>query len=155
MVRDAQSIPKIGDEYSVPPDIHLDQCIQGRDWKSSNTSKTVSGVGDSDEWVWGVTTYDLPVSAESLLVISRGRDLTGTVEIETSPHQSKDHATVRVLMSSSSEDILERTKACLIKRREDEYGVGIFVSSSCLSFWSLNPEINFIVDTNTAHSSPS
>lgn len=75
-----------------------------------------------------VTALDLPLSAESLLLLSRGSNSAGNVEIVTSSEQEQDVATVEVVVSYLQEDARDDAKVCQILSKDGGIGVGIFVS---------------------------
>ena len=71
---------------------------------------------------------DLPLPAETLLLLSRGSNSAGTVDIVTSSEQDQDVVTVEVVVSYFKEDVRDDAKVCRVQRRDGEIGVGIFVS---------------------------
>ena len=79
------------------------------------------------------TTLDLPISAEALLLISRGPMSAGSVEIVTSPQQDQGVATVEIVVSYFREDVRDQANVCRILRKDGEIGVGIFVSR--MNYW--------------------
>jgi hypothetical protein len=77
-----------------------------------------------------VTSFDLPLSVESLFLISRGPQSGGSVEIATSSEQNQDVVKVEVVVSYLREDVRNDAKVCQVLA-DDGIGVGIFVSTSC------------------------
>lgn len=78
-----------------------------------------------------VTSFDLPLSAESLFLISRGPQSGGSVEITTSSEQDQDVVKVEVVVSYVWEDVRNDAKVCQVFADDGGIGVGIFVSRSC------------------------
>ena len=74
-----------------------------------------------------VTSFDLPLSAETILLLSRGPQ-SGSVEISTSSEQHQDVVTVEVVVSSIREDDRNDAKVCQVLTEDRGLGVGIFVS---------------------------
>ena len=75
-----------------------------------------------------VTTFDLPLSTESLLLLSRGPQSGGSVEIATSSEQDQDVVTVEVIVSYVREEDRDDAKVCQILPEDGGIGIGIFVS---------------------------
>ena len=77
-----------------------------------------------------VATLDLPLSAETLFLLSHGPSSGGSVEIATSSKQAQDVVTVEVVISYDREDARNDAKVCnVLPLAEDGgIGVGIFVS---------------------------
>ena len=75
-----------------------------------------------------VTTLDLPLSAETLLLLSRGPNSGGSVEIATSSEQDQNVVTVEVVASYVREDARNDAKVCKVLSEDGGIGVGIFVS---------------------------
>ena len=75
-----------------------------------------------------VTTLDLPLSAETLLLLSRGPNSGGSVEIATSSEQDQDVVTVEVVVSYARESARNDAKVCQVIPENGGVGVGIFVS---------------------------
>ncbi|KAH9485741.1 hypothetical protein JR316_0002656 [Psilocybe cubensis] len=72
------------------------------------------------------TSFELPLSSDTLFLLSRGDRLDGTVKVETSRYQASGFASVHVLMRYWFPTAVERTKACLVSRGINEDGVGLF-----------------------------
>ena len=121
-------------EYSVPNGVTVEECVQGDDWSSSDGSSFVAVQLPGEEGnvypfdFEAETSFDLPLSSDTLFAISRGRLLGGFAKVVTSSEQADDTATVKVLIRYNREELLESTKACLLSRDDGEKGVGIFVS---------------------------
>ena len=75
-----------------------------------------------------VTTFDLPLSADTLLLLSRGPQSSGSVEIVTSPEQDQDEVTVEVVVSYLREEARNDAKVCQVLTQNGGFGVGIIVS---------------------------
>ena len=74
------------------------------------------------------TTFDLPLSAENLSLLSRGPNSGGSVEIATSPEQDPDVVTVEVVVRYGRENARNDAKVCQVLTGDGGFGVGIFVS---------------------------
>ena len=74
------------------------------------------------------TTFELPVTSETLFLISRGHLSSGTVDLVTSRKQARNSVSVHVVANYFRADIRDLTKVCLLERGKGENGVGIFVS---------------------------
>ena len=75
-----------------------------------------------------VSTFDLPLSTESLLLLSRGPNSGGSVEIATSSEQDRDVVTVEVAVRYIRQAARNDAKVCQILTEDGGIGVGIFVS---------------------------
>jgi hypothetical protein len=120
-------------DYTIPPGVSLDECVQGGDWTPSNLNSASSSIMVNDYAVnaetlpfKAETSFDVPLSSETLLFHSRGMMLGGLLNLVTSPEQAQDTARVHLVVSYNRKELLDLTKACLITRREGENGVGIF-----------------------------
>ena len=74
------------------------------------------------------TKFDLPLSAETLLLLSRGPNSGGSVEIATSSEQDKDIVTVEVVVRYIREEARNDAKVCQVRTKDSGFGIGIFVS---------------------------
>jgi hypothetical protein len=75
-----------------------------------------------------VTTFDIPLSAESLSLLSRGPNSGGSVEITTSSEQDQDVVTVEVTVRYIRQEARDEAKVCQVLTENGGFGVGIFVS---------------------------
>ncbi|KAF8161544.1 hypothetical protein B0H34DRAFT_857928 [Crassisporium funariophilum] len=111
--------------YSIPGDMNLDDCVSNDDWVSlppkGNPYHSPAGFPYSSQ-----VTFDLPVSCEALLLVSRGSTSAGSVDVVTSTEQPHDVATVRVVVNYFRDNIRDEAKVGRISRQEGETGVGIF-----------------------------
>ncbi|KAF8802647.1 hypothetical protein BYT27DRAFT_7172708 [Phlegmacium glaucopus] len=113
-------------DYPIPPQVTLEQCVSYDDWSSRPADYLEASQQGFSFPLIAVTTLDLPLSAEALLVLSRGPMSAGSVEIVTSPQQGQDVATVEVAVSYFREVIRDQAKVCRILRKDRAVGVGIF-----------------------------
>lgn len=74
------------------------------------------------------TKFELPISSDSLYLLSRGAYASGSVDILTSTEQNQDKAVVHVTVRYYRQDMRDSVKLCKISRSAGESGVGIFVS---------------------------
>ncbi|KJA17296.1 hypothetical protein HYPSUDRAFT_70850 [Hypholoma sublateritium FD-334 SS-4] len=105
--------------YDVPSDTVLDGCVQGSEWTKDRYRGTKS-------YDLARTSFDLPLSADNLFMLSRGWLSGGSVSLVTSPEQAKDTVTVNVVASYRQEYVRSLAKACLVSRAGNQQGVGIF-----------------------------
>ena len=75
-----------------------------------------------------VTAFDLPLSTESLLLLSRDPQSGGSIKIATSSEQDQDVVTVEVIVSYIREEDCDDAKVCQILPEDGGFGIGIFVS---------------------------
>ncbi|KAF8911655.1 hypothetical protein CPB84DRAFT_1762498 [Gymnopilus junonius] len=117
-------------EYVIPGDVVIDECVQGGDWTPSEFSSAVEFPGqEADAYPFhyeAETSFDLPLSSDTLFFISRGRLHSGSVRVATSSDQAEDTATVNIIVRYNHDYLLDSTKACLLSRHEGEKGVGLF-----------------------------
>ncbi|KIM49587.1 hypothetical protein M413DRAFT_438772 [Hebeloma cylindrosporum] len=121
--------------YDIPVGLTLGDCIQGGRW----TNRPVPWSAANDSADAGIlstlpksfpfsseTTFELPVTSESLFLISRGHLSSGTVDLVTSRTQAPHSVSVHVVSNYFREDIRDLTKVCWLERGVRENGVGIF-----------------------------
>jgi hypothetical protein len=115
------------DGWPIPPEYNTTSCVNGADWGSHDGMD-----GRSMDYPFAAgASFELPLAADLLFVLSRGAQSGGRVQVITSPFAS-DYVTVDVTMRYRSRDALRLAGACLLTKREGEYGVGIFVRISHL-----------------------
>lgn len=107
--------------YDVPADLPLESCVQGDKW---NIEEHDGG----GFWHRASTSFDIPVSADNIFLLSRGWLSAGLVEIKTSADQSKETVTFDIVAEYHREYIRNLAKACVASREGNQHGVGIFVS---------------------------
>ncbi|KAJ7511159.1 hypothetical protein B0H11DRAFT_1700386, partial [Mycena galericulata] len=109
--------------WPIPPDITVDHCAE---W---------SNIGESDEseqFPYSADVhFELPLSADNLFLISRsvrhrGVFAAGRVNYVQSEDLESDSVQVDITARFWLEEYLDASKACLLKRDENETGVGIF-----------------------------
>jgi hypothetical protein len=88
------------------------------------------------------TSFELPISSNSLYLLSRGAYASGSVDILTSTAQKQDSAAVHVAVYYYHQELRDRVKLCKVSRRAGESGVGIFVSCGILSTFSFRSLMN-------------
>lgn len=119
------------DYPEIPSGIALDKCIEGEDWlQGLSTRSTEMADADSLSSVRpfsysAETSFDLPISSDTLLLIARGT-MSGSVDIKTSS-DIFDVAKVDISMKYFRKEARQNAKACLVRRKSGENGVGIFV----------------------------
>ena len=118
-------------DSSVPSDITVDHCISGSGWSNEPPAMRLSGTfrhraAATSPPYSANTSFELPVSSDLLFLLARGSMSGGTVDIMSSPTVS-NVAKVHVTVKYYREDVRDRAKVCLVKRRDGENGVGIFV----------------------------
>ncbi|KAJ7104140.1 hypothetical protein B0H15DRAFT_808717 [Mycena belliarum] len=70
--------------------------------------------------------FDFPLPAESLLVLSHGPSLGGDLQITTSSAVPPGSASVHIIVNYHHEAVRDTAKVGLIKRKAGETGLGIF-----------------------------
>jgi len=134
--------------YPVPPHVTLEHCVSYADWSSPPSHQPSYGFP-----LTAVTTFDLPLSGDALLLLSRGPNSAGSVDIVTSSKQDQDVVTVEVVVSYFREDIRDDAKVCRVGRREGEIGVGIFTREWALVSNRLHFTTKIILpESSTPHS---
>ena len=78
------------------------------------------------------TSFELPVTSESLFLISRGHLSSGTIDLVTDKRLAPGSVSVHVVANYFREDIRNLTKVCWLERGKGESGVGIFVSETSI-----------------------
>ncbi|KIM36769.1 hypothetical protein M413DRAFT_13744 [Hebeloma cylindrosporum] len=107
-----------GLEYHIPHEITLGHCVEPEEWSEPEPS--------ADGHLTSSSSFDLSLSSENLFVLSRGHWSGGVLNVETSPDQAQDTATVHVEVKYYRERIRDLAKVCYVTREEGEAGVGIF-----------------------------
>jgi hypothetical protein len=110
--------------YDVPSDLVLENCIEGADWSAGS---------DDGPFQTAVTAFEIPLAADNIFLISRGRFSSGFVKVATSSDQAKDSVKFDVVAKYRREDELDLAKACLTSRDGNQQGVGVFVSHLMLT----------------------
>ncbi|KAJ7229526.1 hypothetical protein B0H12DRAFT_1059701 [Mycena haematopus] len=117
------------DQWDIPSDIAVDRCV--------------SGASDDFPGNSAEATFDIPLSPETVLLVSRyrshsffgvGSSLSGSLHVTTSARLNN---TARVVIHSLSNT---RAKACLVKGTDGEAGVGLFSQGS---WWTFHPDATF------------
>ncbi|KAF5385840.1 hypothetical protein D9615_002327 [Tricholomella constricta] len=112
-----------GGNFPVPSNIVLSHCPHGEEWSNVPYPDAVS----PDQLPYAASTsFKLPLSYKTLFLLSRGSQAHGTVNIVTSQDVS-DVAKVHVTVKYYNKDIRDDgVKVCLIRRANDDIGVGFF-----------------------------
>lgn len=76
-------------------------------------------------------TFPTGTSADRIFCVSRGDLSSGTVHLTQSDRLDVQYVSIRVVVECFPSDLLGLVKVCELKRlgRENQYGVGIIVSS--------------------------
>ncbi|PPQ85832.1 hypothetical protein CVT25_003463 [Psilocybe cyanescens] len=138
---------QVGD-YSIPSEMHSNTCVEGTEWnQTGQTRPSFLGINyGTSAHALGFTSFTLPISSDVLFFVSRGQNLGGSLEVVTSPNQAAQSATVNVQVTSSSEDALQQTMACLLTRNANQNGVGIFTPIDRYpAWWNSNFHITVIL----------
>ncbi|KAG6866686.1 hypothetical protein C0991_000796 [Blastosporella zonata] len=128
-------------EFPVPSDVALSRCVVGEhDWSHfpyphapdpSSTNRDRFPHSSS-------TTFELPLSYDTLFLLARGSHTRGTVNVITSDEVS-DTVKVHLTVQYMSKDIRDRAiKVCLLEREDNSIGVGYFTRGSWRHF---NPSV--------------
>ncbi|KAG5651000.1 hypothetical protein H0H81_010259 [Sphagnurus paluster] len=109
-------------EFPVPTNIALSHCPSNEEWTPSPPDYT----SDYRYPYASSASFELPLSHKTLFFMSRGSQTGGILNMVTSREKS-DVAKVHVTVKYHNKYVRdEGVKVCLIKRSEDEIGVGFF-----------------------------
>ncbi|KAF8891093.1 hypothetical protein CPB84DRAFT_1383915 [Gymnopilus junonius] len=120
--------------YDVPQGVTLQQCVQGSEWSLTSLATPSSALIDiaqtnteiHEQSLQSKTSFDLPLSSETLFFLTRGQLLGGILHVETSPNQAQDSAKVNIVIRYDRPELRDLTKACVLSRRQGENGIGVF-----------------------------
>ncbi|KAJ2930149.1 hypothetical protein H1R20_g6957, partial [Candolleomyces eurysporus] len=128
--------------YPIPEGVSLERCLEPAQWDNAFSPNLLSLVGDSyaanqsaqDSQMLPLSPYpfaskasfELPISSDSLYLLSRGAYASGRVDILTSTAQKQDSAAVHVTVRYYHQEVRDLVKLCKISRRFGDRGVGIF-----------------------------
>ncbi|KAH6910287.1 hypothetical protein BKA70DRAFT_1560892 [Coprinopsis sp. MPI-PUGE-AT-0042] len=125
--------------YDLPSDVKVFECTTSNAWsKTTPTSQITSGKttgGPLPPWRYPFasnTSFDLRLGSGGVdddsfvLLLSRGRWLTGDVTIVSGGNNKEGQATVNVEVGYAREDTRDKVRACFIEREDGAKGVGIF-----------------------------
>jgi hypothetical protein len=119
----------------VPTDIAVERCVQGSQWIEDRIHEPALSLDTPPPWLYPLsakTSFDLPLSYDTLFLLSRGSQSYGSVKVVTS-QSSSQVARVHLVVRYLDRDTLDSgAKVCLVQRKNNQLGVGIFVCS-CLS----------------------
>ncbi|KAH6885528.1 hypothetical protein BKA70DRAFT_1123962 [Coprinopsis sp. MPI-PUGE-AT-0042] len=114
--------------YDVPADVKLHQCATSHTWKKAYPG--LSSDNSSTEYPHAAqTSFSLPLGTadESILVVlSRGRWLTGNVNVISSATQGQGQVSVDMTVKYFRDNARDEVRACLVEREDGGRGVGIF-----------------------------
>jgi hypothetical protein len=117
-------------EFPVPSSISVERCIQGDQWVDEEIHSFVSSQDASPPSLFpfsAKTYFDLPLSYDTLFLLARGPQSYGTVNIIASQSTSQV-AKVYLTVNYFDRGIRDSgAKACLVKRTNNQLGIGIFV----------------------------
>lgn len=101
--------------------------MSGDAWFARNIANRPSHItAQSSQFRRTSASFDLPLSADNLFLLARGSRSHGSVNVETS--KTGDSVKVHVSASYYDPEILKSgAEVCLVKRKNNEVGVGIFV----------------------------
>ncbi|KAJ7142471.1 hypothetical protein C8R44DRAFT_658197 [Mycena epipterygia] len=112
--------------WPIPSDVSVDHCAE---WSNNGETDALEDFPYSAD-----ASFELPLSADTLFLISRslrhrrgGVFSTGLVDYVQSEDVS-DSVKVDITAYFWHDEYLDASKACLIKRAEDQTGVGIFTN---------------------------
>ncbi|KAJ3931124.1 MAG: hypothetical protein NXY57DRAFT_1008819 [Lentinula lateritia] len=149
-------------DFSIPNNIAVVSCTKGSEMQNSSlgwissyspestlhtftppkefSAKSSSLLPSSNEFNYGTvqTSLSLPLTSETLFILSRGRSSAGGLRIESSSDLEEGMARVDVKITytdfakyGNSYDLLSQTAVCLIQRKpgkRKQLGVGLFSS---------------------------
>jgi hypothetical protein len=97
-------------------------------------------LGECHTWDWGhhnshdttnsfpyvaSTSFDLPIDAAALFITSAGWSAGGQLKLQASPDVKDAHIDVEIRYYRT--EARDRASACLLKRGDNEHGVGVIV----------------------------
>ncbi|RXW20424.1 hypothetical protein EST38_g5413 [Candolleomyces aberdarensis] len=129
--------------YPIPGGVSLEQCLEPAQWDNALSSPNLLNV-EGDSYAANQSaqysqmlprsaypfaskaSFELPISSDSLYLLSRGAYASGRVDILTSAAQKQDSAAVHVTVRYYHQEMRDLVKLCKISRRAGDRGVGIF-----------------------------
>ncbi|KAF7325560.1 hypothetical protein MKEN_00405500 [Mycena kentingensis (nom. inval.)] len=105
----------VGDEYPIPSGVSVSKCTKS--WSKASRPPTSSFPHNS------LTSFSLPLPAQTLMLLSQGALSSGRVKIVAS---SAYNVQVKVTVSYHTTLVRGLAKVCLVERSDGEQGVGIF-----------------------------
>ncbi|KAH6910282.1 hypothetical protein BKA70DRAFT_119945 [Coprinopsis sp. MPI-PUGE-AT-0042] len=114
--------------YDVPADVKLHQCATSRSWQKAYPS--LSSDNSSTEYPYAArTSFSIPLGyadEATVVVLSRGRWLSGNVNVVSSATQEWGQVSVDVTVKYFRDNARDEVRACLVEREDGGRGVGIF-----------------------------
>ena len=107
-------------DYPLPPGVDLLACDE----------PLIDGPGPS------ITSFEIALPSETLLLLSAGAWLSGSVRVTTSTNTDSIRFSITTKMIGWRWTNTANTIVCSLKRNEGEFGVGIFASAVCWIFSS-------------------
>ncbi|KAG5719396.1 hypothetical protein E4T56_gene13462 [Termitomyces sp. T112] len=106
--------------WSIPPDISLGGCAQ---WTEEFVPS--GGVSSDHPLITAAATFELPISSNTLLFLSRGA-ISGGLNVQYGGYGNDVRVTVKA--SYRFPEALDTVDVCIVTRSEGEIGLGIFSS---------------------------
>ncbi|KAJ2918285.1 hypothetical protein MD484_g2129, partial [Candolleomyces efflorescens] len=130
-------------DYNIPSGVSLHRCLSPADWDNvlpmpnplnpegdlpaaNQSAQDLQLLPPSAYPFMSKASFELPISSDSLYLLSRGAYASGSVDILTSTAQKQDSAAVHVSVYYHRQEIRDRVKLCKVSRSVGENGVGIF-----------------------------
>lgn len=104
-----------------PGDGEPERCVDGFDWVRDKQNPPVEV---SPGYFTLESTFSLPVDAKALYLLSRGRWSHGALNVQAS--DDVDDVLVKVTATYNDRELLDSAKVCLLSRRDEEHGLGVF-----------------------------
>ncbi|TDL25833.1 hypothetical protein BD410DRAFT_826412 [Rickenella mellea] len=108
------------------PGENVIDCVRAGEWAIQTHRPQV---GDGPHMLYASAELDLPRSTEGIFLLSKGSTSSGSLTVET----SEDITSVRVKFNASlgrrTREAIGDAEVCLLKREDQNYGVGMFASS--------------------------
>ncbi|KAF8070381.1 hypothetical protein FPV67DRAFT_1448153 [Lyophyllum atratum] len=142
-------------DYPVPSNIALSYCVSGDGW-SDTPYPDHSNVRDAkppfNRFPYASSTsFELPLSYETLFLLSRGSQTNGAIDVITSEKVS-DVAKVYFTVNYYSKSVRDQgAKVCLIKRTSNEIGVGFFTRQWYRADHGLYYQATVVLPANARH----
>ncbi|KAF6761046.1 hypothetical protein DFP72DRAFT_879920 [Ephemerocybe angulata] len=121
-------------DYPIPDGLKVSECLPKDKWETPLWQAQLDvappiAPGLARYPAASTTSFELPLSADSLYLVSRGAYSGGSVDVVTSANQKQGSATVVVTVKYFHEEMRDAVMVCRVERRKGDSGVGIFTPS--------------------------
>ncbi|KAF6747333.1 hypothetical protein DFP72DRAFT_919955 [Ephemerocybe angulata] len=121
-------------DYPIPDGLKVSECLPRDKWETPLRQAQLdvappTAPGLARYPAASTTSFELPLSADSLYLLSRGAYSGGSVDVVTSANQKQGSVTVVVTVKYFHEEMRDAVMVCRVERRKGDSGVGIFTPS--------------------------